>query len=136
MLQKYASFWIFRKESENSFSNTYCVLDFSRKMFSCYILLIDQTSLSGYLYLLRYGQYVYCNGLFPRLWRHKFWHFTLSFQPNHFFTWPKSQDKNLNILRTKRDFKVKQKAFFITFKTLSVAKNCPRLGSAPYSLTM
>ena len=35
-----------------------------------------------------------------------------------------NQDKNLNILRTERDFKVKQKAFFIIFKGLSVAKNC------------
>ena len=38
----------------------------------------------------------------------------------------KTQDKNLNILRTKRAFKVKQKAFFIIFKELSVAKNCLR----------
>ena len=29
-----------------------------------------------------------------------------------FTTWPKSQDKNLNILRTKRAFNMKQKAFF------------------------
>ena len=38
----------------------------------------------------------------------------------------KSQDKNLNILRTKRAFDVKQKAFFIIFKGLSSAKNCIR----------
>ena len=33
---------------------------------------------------------------------------------------PKSQDKNLNILRTKRLFKMKWKAFFIPFKWLSL----------------
>ena len=43
-----------------------------------------------------------------------------------FDIWPKSQDKNLNILRTKRAFEVKEKAFFISFKGLSVAKNCLR----------
>ena len=47
----------------------------------------------------------------------------------------KSQDKNLNILRTKRTFKVKQKAFFIIFKGLSVAKNCLRPESAPLIVT-
>ena len=43
----------------------------------------------------------------------------------------KIQDKNLNILKTKRAFQVKQKVFFITFKGLSVAKNCLRPESAP-----
>ena len=40
--------------------------------------------------------------------------------------WSKSQDKNLNILRTKRAFKIKWKAFFIIFKGLSVAKKLSR----------
>ena len=31
-----------------------------------------------------------------------------------------SQEKNLNILRTKRAFKIKQKVFFIIFKGLSL----------------
>ena len=34
-----------------------------------------------------------------------------------------SQNKNLNILRTKRAFKVKQKPFFIFFKRVSFAKS-------------
>ena len=42
---------------------------------------------------------------------------------SRFTTWPKSQGKNLNILRTKRSFEVKCKAFFIIFQGLSVAKN-------------
>ena len=37
-----------------------------------------------------------------------------------FSTWPKSQDRNLNILRTKRAFKMKYKAFFSNFKGLSL----------------
>ena len=36
----------------------------------------------------------------------------------------KNQDKNLNILRTKRAFEVKQIAFLIVFKGLSITKNC------------
>ena len=32
----------------------------------------------------------------------------------------KIEDKDLNILRTKRDFKIKQKEFFIIFKELSL----------------
>ena len=47
----------------------------------------------------------------------------------------KSQDKKLNILRTKSAFKVKQKAFFIIFKGLSVAKNYLRPESAPLTKT-
>ena len=37
-----------------------------------------------------------------------------------FFTWPKSQEKELNILRTKRAFEMKWKAFSIIFKGLSM----------------
>ena len=38
----------------------------------------------------------------------------------HFFISPNSQDKNLNILRTKIAFKMKQKAFFIILKRISL----------------
>ena len=58
---------------------------------------------------------------------------TLSFWPSRFSTWPKSQDKDFNILKTKRTFKIKRKAFFIIFKGLLVAKNRLRLESAPLS---
>ena len=37
-----------------------------------------------------------------------------------FSTWPKSQHKNLNIMRTKKTIKMKQKIFFIIFKRLSL----------------
>ena len=36
-----------------------------------------------------------------------------------FFTWPKSQDKNLNIFRMKRAFKMKWKVFFGIFHNFS-----------------
>ena len=38
----------------------------------------------------------------------------------------KNSRQNWNILRTKRAFDIKQKAFFIIFKGLSSAKNCIR----------
>ena len=41
------------------------------------------------------------------------------------------QDKNLNILRTKKAFKVKQNPFFIIFKEFSVAKTCFKPDNAP-----
>ena len=47
------------------------------------------------------------NGLLTRLWRHTFWNIPYISNQAVSFTWPKSQDKNLNILRTKRAFKIK-----------------------------
>ena len=58
---------------------------------------------------------------------------TLSFWSSCFAEWPKSQDKNWNILRKKRAFMVKLKEFFIIFKGISVAKICLRLDSVPLS---
>ena len=46
----------------------------------------------------------------------------------------KSQGKNLNILRTRRAFKIKQKAIFIIFKGLSGVINCLRHESALLNL--
>ena len=51
----------------------------------------------------------------------------LCFKSSRFSTWPKIQDKNLNIFRRKRYSKMKSKAFFIIFKGLSVAKICLRI---------
>ena len=67
------------------------------------------------------SQCVYCNYLFSSLWLHE-----LEINP---------QDKNLNILRRKRVFKMKWKELFIIFKGLSVARNCLRFESAFYNLT-
>ena len=43
----------------------------------------------------------------------------------------KKPRQNLKILRTKRAFEVKLKAFFFIFKGLLVVKNCLRPESAP-----
>ena len=43
-----------------------------------------------------------------------------------FPTWLKRQSKSLNISKTKRTFKIKQKAFFIISNWLSVFKSCLR----------
>ena len=48
-------------------------------------------------------------------------------------TWPKMQDKDLHILKTKRASKMKQKGFFIICKGVSIARNCLRQESAPLS---
>ena len=45
------------------------------------------------------------------------------------FSSPKSQDKKVNISRTKRAFNMKYKTFLIIFKGLSVVRNCLRLES-------
>ena len=51
-------------------------------------------------------QYVHYNCLLSRLWRREFWNKPfLSSQAA--FLWPKSHDKNLNKLRTKRAFTMK-----------------------------
>ena len=47
----------------------------------------------------------------------------LIFLIKSFFHLTKNQGKNLIILRTKRAFKVKYKAFFIIFQGFSIAKN-------------
>ena len=53
------------------------------------------------------GQYVYCNCLLVRLWRHKFWNQSYLSSQDVFPTWLKFWDKNLNILRMKRAFEMK-----------------------------
>ena len=50
------------------------------------------------------GQYVYCNSLLNRSWRNKFSNEPYLSNQAVFSRWAKSQDKNLNILRTKRPF--------------------------------
>ena len=47
-----------------------------------------------------------------------------------FFTLLFSQNKNFNILKINRAFKVKQKAFLVIFLGLSISKNCLRSESA------
>ena len=94
--------------------------------FSCYILLTDQIWLLDCLYFLKYWAIFVLRLIVNQAMTSKNLKITVSFLSSHFATWPKSQDKNLNILRTKITFEVKLKAFFIIFKGLWVAKNCFR----------
>ena len=93
------------------------VNEFSKKCFWCYILLTNQSSLPDCLYFLRYWsilQLFVIQVLTSQLFK-----LTLSFQSRRFFsTSPKSQDKNVSTLRTRRAFKVKPKAFFIIVQRL------------------
>ena len=66
------------------------------------------------------GQYVYWLCFLTRLWRHKFWD-NLIFRIKPFFLHGKKYNTNvLNIFRTNRAFKMKEKAFFTIFKELSL----------------
>ena len=105
--------------------------DFSKKCFSSYILLTDQISLSDCLCFLKYWliyilQLFVTSGL-SRFWRHKF--VNLRYLSNQavflhdqkvktktkiLISWERN-DKNSNILRTKRAFKAKEKSIFHHF---------------------
>ena len=65
--------------------------------------------------------------------RHKFHKFFINLPALliKLFTQPNSSDKNLNILKTRKAFKMKWKAFIIILIVLSVAKNCLRPESVP-----
>ena len=67
------------------------------------------------------GKYVYCNCLLTKLWHHRF-KLTWSFQSNCFPAWPKTQDKNLNILRTRRAFKANKRHFPYFLKGFQMQK--------------
>ena len=101
------------------------VYDFSAKMF----LMLYSINWPNFIAWLPSLLEILGNYLLTRLWRHGFWNELYLSNWAVFSTWPKSHDKNSNILRTKRDFKVKYKAFLIIFKGFSVIKNCLR----PYS---
>ena len=116
--------WSFLKKNKNK-SETSPLASYSTwfskiKYFSCYILLSDQISLSGYPYSWDIRQHVYCSCFLTKLWRHKFWSQPYLSDQVVFYSWPKSQHKNQNILITKRAFKMKWKAFYIIFKGISL----------------
>ena len=75
-----------------------------KKNVSCYILLIVQVSLSGCLYFVRYWTIsvlqLFVNQVVIS------WILKLPYFSNQavFSTWPKSHDKSLNILGTKKAF--------------------------------
>ena len=80
---------------------------FEEKYFSFYILLPDEISLSDGLCFVRYWAICALQLFFYQVVTPWILKPTLSFWSSRFSTRPKSQDKNLNILTTKRVFKVK-----------------------------
>ena len=128
MIERYAQIWVFRKGSGTNFSTTFCVWSFKR---NAYLVIFYQLTKFHCLIVFTssdIGQYMYipivcypgCEVINMKL--------TLSLWSTRVYTWPKSQDKSLNILRTKITFKVKCeiKGTFFTFKGLLVAKSCVR----------
>ena len=93
---------------------------FEEKYFRVYIFIIWPTFNVWLPLLCEILGNIYCNCLVTRLWRQKFWKWLYLLNKAFSSTWTKSQDKNLNILRTKRAFKMKQKTFCIIFKGLSL----------------
>ena len=78
------------------------------------------------------GQYVYCKYFLTRLWCHKFWNWRFLSNQAVFVHDQKSQDKNINILRTEELLK---KTFFVYSEGLSFAVTCLKPESAPLKLT-
>ena len=126
-IQRYTQCWFFRKD-QGIVSPPRFVCDFSTKVFIMLYSINWLSSLSYCLYFLRYWTISFLQ-LFVNQVCDVINFKTLSFQSSCFYTWPKSQGKNLNNLRT--TFQVKSKAFFVIFKGLSVARNCVRPYSAP-----
>ena len=118
MIQKYHQLWLFRNGSPPHF-----MFDFSRKMFVMLHSINSSIFIIWLPLLLKIlGNMSIAIVCFPGC-------DVINFKVNHIslikllkFTWPKSQDKNLNILRTKKAFKMKWKAFAIIFHGLFSCK--------------
>ena len=118
LIQRYAQFWFFRKESGTRFPTAFYVWLFNKKCFSSYILLTDQISLSDCIYLLSFGQY----GIAIVCWPGRDvinLEINLIFLIMPFFYMTKRSRQKFKYLRTKIAFKMKWKTFFIIFKGLS-----------------
>ena len=107
------------KEVWNLSSCLILPITFAERYFPCYILSINQISLSPCLYFVR-NRAVCVLHLFVNQgvmsWILKL---TSSFNPAVFPTWPKKRVQNLNILRTKSFWDV-IKSIFHHFKGLSI----------------
>ena len=107
---------------------------YSRKMFLVLHSFNWPISLSDCLYFLRYWSKCVLQLFVYRIVKLYNLKLTLSFSWSCFDIWPKSQEKNVNILRMERAFEVKLKAFFTIFKGLSVDKNVSDLRMHYYFL--
>ena len=80
--------------------------DFRRKLFILLYFITWPYFIVSLLLLYETFTNVYCDCLLTRLWHHKCWNSTFLSNQAVFSTRPKSQHKNLNILRTKRAFRM------------------------------
>ena len=94
----------FQKSGWDQFLHHILCMIFQEKCFLCYILLTDQISLSDCLYVSNYWATCVLRLLINQAVTSYSLKLTLSFLSSLIVTWPKSQDKNTNILRTKRAF--------------------------------
>ena len=112
-------------------SPPYFVYDFSRKMFLMFYSHNRWNFISWLpLLLVTLGSMCIAIVCFPDCDVINF-EIILIFLIKLFFTWPKSQDRNLNILRTKIAFKVKWKTFLIIFNGHSQIESVPLMSNTP-----
>ena len=119
----------FLKKGLSTVYPSYFVYDCSRKLFLM-LHSINWPHVIFWLHLLLEILHSMCNAIvcFPGC-------DVVNFENNLIFLIkeiPKSQNKNVNILRMKSDFDMTNEAIFIIFKGLSVVKNCLRHESAPF----
>ena len=124
MIQRYAQFW-FLEKGLGIVSPPHFVKDFSRKMF-LKLYSLNWPDFTLWLSLLLEILNNICIAISVLLW------IKLTFIIKPFFYMTKKPRQKLNILRTKRAFKMKQ--FFIIFKELPATKNCLRSESAPLKI--
>ena len=120
MIQRYAQFWFFTKMSEISFSTSFSPC-FFKKIF--FILNSDQNwpNFIAWLHLLLEILDKRCIVIICCLVYYVInFEIISSYLSSRFSTYPKSYDKSANHWRTKRAFNMKDKAFLIIFKRLSL----------------
>ena len=113
MIQRYAKFWFFSKDSGNSFSTTFFCLISQEKYNSCYILLWPNFIVWWPLFLETLGNMGVAIIFFPGCDVINFDHY-MAKKPRQ-----KSWERE-KVLRWNK------KSFFVIFQWLSVAENCLR----------
>ena len=95
--------WTNQVHDNNSFHDNTCPWFFKKKC--CYILLSKQISLSDCLYISKYWTICVSKLIVNQAVMSQ--NLKLLYLSNQVVTWPRNQDKTLNILRMKRAFEVK-----------------------------
>ena len=110
-----------KKRSGTSLSASFCLLLLKKNIYHVifYWLTIFHCLVAFPLWDI--WQYMYCNSFLTRLWRHKILNYPYISNRAVFSTLLKSQDKHLNILRTKRAFKMQKKHWSWNWICMSVS---------------